>query len=351
MKRDAVVMEQLRMEIQKAVSISPTNLTHEEWAAVYHLLVQACVQAYNVAVWDLVFARWKEHIGKSQPNHKEHFYTLAGMDSRVKREGLEIICYTVVQRRLQKLGIQEVHQAQIKPSLVSSTTFPSWDSQKWRGRIEPLFSMEEDEAPPWLKATAYWKRAAEIRSLLANINYRNSEACCQAFDNALREYSSIYMYGILHYSKDKASEILKQGKNKESALVRTKWMFPKMTERYRAYVCKKQQKGESIQGENMVKLANSWVVFTTQDGPAEVERGMVKRPLYQGRKHSLAELLKALEDHQRSRAVEEDEESDDSDWPGQDDIDSQGDFVSNDDETEESEESELGDPEDEEEVF
>lgn len=237
MTKEARIREFTR---NRALALSTLHYAHDpEFKAFCVVLVQMCVQSYNLALWAEVQERW---LTQASPEDT----TVAAFDQVCKRtqlsqSGLEVISFDSLDTYLGKTGLAAIDMFNISfaKKRSNSTHFPSWHDHSWAGRVAPLFRCARLQ-PNWAKNTLYVRKYDEIVTILIEQCANGLSPAAdylQTFERSIPSIAGRYMQAILHYDYDKGITVAKSSKHNSQAtqdmrntntlLSRTKWVFPR----------------------------------------------------------------------------------------------------------------------------
>jgi hypothetical protein len=311
------------------------------WSDAFVTLSQYCIQAYNTYVWDFVRKRWCQHIkipenreGGFHYTSKEAFYKYAGL-SKEAREGTEIICFSKVKQYVgRKLGIYPILTSYA--SHKAESTFPEWSSQTWGDRIKPLFN-PGPEAPKWINDTPHAKRLLEVEAILEHIvGTQHRHEACRRFRTTLWKTARLDVQAILHYTKGNPATLIQAStsnskekqlqRKSESTLQRTQWMFPKLHEQDQiragrmpedTMVLKKSRTTGDMKkiGARLMVFTNSDYSVTNLKDDARMLHNASKVGNWPSTLLQYERFVQAFEEELDATRNENEDESEESDWP------------------------------------
>jgi len=311
------------------------------WAHIFVILSQYCIQAYNIYVWDFIWKRWCQHIRTPENRNdgfhqasREAFQKYAGL-SKQARQGTEIICFSKVRQYVgRRLGIRPILTSHASHKIES--TFPEWNSQTWGDRIKPLFN-PGPEAPKWMNNTPHAKRLLEVEAILENIVgiQLRSEACSR-FRNTLWKTARLDIQAILHYTKGNPATLIQASasnskekqlqRKSESTLQRTQWMFPKLHKQDQMIAGRIPDDmtllKKSRTTADMKKVSARLMVFTSSDynsvslkDDLRVLHDASKVGNWPSTLLQYQRFVEAFEEELDTTRNENEDESEESDWP------------------------------------
>lgn len=229
----------IRMRLREQTKETP--IEHDDMSELLKVLAQMCIQEYNLAVIEIIKARWLKH--RTGDSAHVDFYEKAGLSEEAKR-GTEILCYEKLERYFGRSGLcgKELSIAWTKRRS-RAKHYPTWSSGLWFDRVRPLFQSNDGSVaqPNWAQKSRYVKKVDEIMAFFRELEHPELPFLARdlksRFQRQLCECASLYVQAILHYEWDKESTLAKvspyngddtsQQRRQETELQRTKWMFPK----------------------------------------------------------------------------------------------------------------------------
>ncbi|KAH5708174.1 hypothetical protein HBI81_256560 [Parastagonospora nodorum] len=274
---DGKIREFTRTMLRNLINNREQN--HQEMLRAYTILSQMCVQSYILGVWEDVFLRWSQQTGQQKASMAE-FDEVTGRSSLAKR-GLEILSFDRLDHYLGNYGadVMNVFDIAYAKTKNTSTRYPSWGDNTWRGRVMPLFRPANVQ-PNWARKTLYVKKLEEVIALLNDacaFAGREPGSFTSAFFHVLSDVVPRYMQAILHYDYDKGITVAKASKHNSidkqeerknlGPLTRTKWMFPRFADYdMESYHIKNGvPRASSSSSINWIAISSRWVILTEQD--------------------------------------------------------------------------------------
>jgi hypothetical protein len=313
------------------------NFHDQHMVALFVVLSQLVIREYNRWVVGQIRNLWCKHIGLVKKEWRlcdARFQRALGL-SPAAMDGTEVLCYQIIRQYLTRAGVREIMDARAQGS---NSSFPEWDNHSWSGRVIPLFDPREG-SPSWLLAAPFARKIQEFEQMIRLLfPPQYGKQACRAFRLTLHRTAQVHVQAILHYTKGTPineaesasanSQRTRKRRANQSALEKTKWMFPRvrtvdLTAWDDAVKTVADGHGHGMPKHKFDGIASRWRVFVRQDTEplgsskalmrdASAAGGWVKAQLTKAQW-----ILAQYDEHKRSRedSMEREEDDDGYPWP------------------------------------